>query len=814
SEKIRAAFGKGVIPTVISDEIKKAYSTFATTAVAVRSSATAEDLPDTSFAGQQDTYLNVLGENSLLNAVVSCWSSLWTARAIGYRARQSISQDQIALGIVVQEMVESESSGVLFTANPLTGLRTETVIDATLGLGEALVSGQVEPDHYVVETLHNSISQKSLGAKKDITRSQVGGGVVHTFHGENASTQALPDKEILDLANIGKSMEANYGIPQDIEWAWAGKKLFILQSRPVTSLFPLPAGSNSCKLQPFFSFGAVQGMLEPFTPIGADVIRLAFAGGSRLFGNLPDEDTQNTIFLSGNRLWIDLTGMVRNPVGRKATRVVLSFVEPSIGEILEKIWDDPQLTPTDKRLKPATFIKMVRFFAPIMRRVMWLWESPEKRSTQLRSLVEEKLQVLSSACQLEETEMYARLGLATRRIRTISEIFPEMINLFIPCVAGGMAAYNLMKQISIKLPDRLFEQDSREDLILKAMRGIPFNVTTEMDLALWETARVIQNNPAALLFFESASPAQLAREYQAGKLPSTAQQAIQGFLQRYGMRGFGEIDMARPRWNDDPTHVMEVIGSYLQIKDETKAPSAVFERSEIEGKKSIETLVMLASKARMGWLRSRLIRFGARRVRSLLGMRESPKFFIIRLTGAMRAMLLMCGEKFSAAGILQQADDIFYLSLKELESLAAGEHHDWKALVNEHRLSYQRESRRRQVPRLLLSDGRTFYEGVGSTRKSTAGTIYGNPVSPGVVEGLVRVVLDPRKANLEPGEILVCPGTDPSWTPLFLAAGGLVMEVGGMMTHGAVVAREYGIPAAVGVDQATTRLKTGQHIRL
>ena len=221
-------------------------------------------------------------------------------------------------------------------------------------------------------------------------------------------------------------------------------------------------------------------------------------------------------------------------------------------------------------------------------------------------------------------------------------------------------------------------------------------------------------------------------------------------------------------------------------------------------------------KTRHGWLKSHLVRFFAGRARQLMGLRESPKFFAVRMLYLVHRELLRTGEEFVQRRRVGQSRRPLlpvFLRNQGFRCERPERSTDWRGLITRRRQVYQREQRRRQIPRLLLSDGRAFYEGMTSTDGSRS-AIHGSPVSPGSVEGLVRVVLDPRQANLKPGEILVCPGTDPSWTPLFLSAAGLVMEVGGMMTHGAVVAREYGIPAIVGVDQATTRLHTGQRIRI
>jgi len=275
----------------------------------------------------------------------------------------------------------------------------------------------------------------------------------------------------------------------------------------------------------------------------------------------------------------------------------------------------------------------------------------------------------------------------------------------------------------------------------------------------------------------------------------------------------GEIDIGRPRWNEDPTHIMGVLQSYLQIEDETLAPDAVFQRGEKEAEGAIAELEAIARGTFGGWLKTKIIRGAARRVRALAGLRESPKFHIVGMMWVIRHALLEYGRELVDAGTQERPDDLFFLYLSELEAFAQGEQRDWKNLVSARRASYSREMSRVQIPRLLLSDGRAFYEGLTSG-ESDSSILKGSPVSPGVVEGLVRVVLDPQKANLVPREILVCQGTDPAWTPLFLAAGGLVMEVGGMMTHGAIVAREYGIPAVVGVHQATTVLQTGQRIQV
>ena len=342
SQRIRAAFEKSVMAPAFVAAVAAAYVALGSPPVAVRSSATAEDLPDLSFAGQQDTYLNIQGLDMLQQAIVRCWSSLWTARAIGYRARNDIPQAEVALAVVVQEMVASEASGVLFTANPLTGKRTETVIDATLGLGEALVSGQVEPDHYVIDSASTTILRKTLGAKATVITGKAGGGTLTTTT-HNAAVQAIPDPVIVELAHLGQRVAASFGSPQDIEWAWADGKLSLLQSRPITSLFPLPEGMQPEPLKVMMAFSAVQGIFEPLTPLGQDTMKLVLSGGGRVFGYDVDIERQETFYTAAERLYIDFSPVLGNAIGRKVLPKIVTAIDPGVAQAFGAVIHDPRL---------------------------------------------------------------------------------------------------------------------------------------------------------------------------------------------------------------------------------------------------------------------------------------------------------------------------------------------------------------------------------------------------------------------------------------------------------------------------------------
>ena len=815
SSQICEEFDKGKISPGLASELLAAYDRMGRPAVAVRSSATAEDLPEMSFAGQQDTYLNILGEDNLLKAIVKCWASLWTARAIGYRAHHNVPDADTALAVVVQRMVESQASGVLFTANPLTGLRTETVIDATLGLGEALVSGQVEPDHYLVETTSGKITEKTLGSKAISMRSLTGGGTT-LVQESSREQQALPDEQIQALVSLSRRVAKLYDFPQDIEWAWAHDGLYLLQARPVTSLFPLPDGMPVAPLKVMFSFAAVQGMLEPITPLGCDALREVFAMGAGLFGMHVTGETQSVLYVAGERLWINFTPLMSNSVGRRIVLVVLGLVEPTIRQAVMQIQDDPRLQPGRPGISFQARTRIARVLLPLAANLLLNLITPRQRREYILENGENVLKEMETHCETVKGDRWQKLAQQADLLPNLeSERLPRTLILFISAVAAGMASWNFLNMLAGEAAKNQTSQSPAEahDLVLQITRGMPYNPTTEMDLALWEMARIIRSDPASWQVFQGSSAGELSVRYLSGDLPEIARQIVNQFLDRYGGRGLGEIDLGRKRWAEDPTHVFEMLSSFLQIEDETQAPNVVFAHGVTTARQAVDQLVAAVRNAPRGWLKARLARFFAGRARQLMGLRESPKFFAVRMMWLIHRELLKTGQEFVQAGELNSPDDLFFLSLTELKSLAARREKDWRGLIASRREAYQREFLRRQIPRLLMSDGRAIYEGM-SMLDNSGKVISGSPVSPGCVQGNVRVVLDPRQAHLTPGEILVCPGTDPSWTPLFLSAAGLVMEVGGMMTHGAVVAREYGIPAIVGVDQATRRFQTGQRIQI
>lgn len=814
SAEIRALFEAGVMPSEIMEEVASAYGTYGTMrpldptspSVAVRSSATAEDLPGLAFAGQQDTYLNVIGEKVLLDAVRRCWGSLWTGRAMAYRARNHIQPYEVALAVVVQEMVQAEVSGILFTANPVTGRRDEMVIDGSFGLGEAVVSGIVEPDNYVVNSQTWSIIKRKLGAKAlaIISRGRAEGGTEHVKR-LRSEQQALPDSAIVELARTAGRVAAHFGVPQDIEWAWANEQLYILQSRPITSLYPLPDLPQNARPEDgprlYVNFNAIQGVNDPLTPLGIGALRLVF-GSVR---DLLRIESQPQEFLpdAGGRLFLDFTDLARDRNLRKLALDFLARTEPATQQILQRLIKEGRFAPKVV-LTPQRAISLLVGVLPILRTALAALWRPERV----------RPRVLASADRfIAQTRRHAHGAKSlAATLRAMEWDLPraESVSIMVmPTVLPALAA--------IPLVDRWLTEwlGERPGMALQLMRGLPGNLTIEMNLKLWAAAQEIRADADTLAWVTNQSIDALVGAYQQGELPPTAQAAIERFLGEYGMRGVAEIDLGTTPWRDDPTQIVQTLLGYMRLGDPNVAPDVMFRLGAEEAERLAAKYVARARKTRFGWLRASLLSATIRRMRILGGLREAPLFYLVQVNDIYRTALLGQASELVREGKLERADDIFYLPLDTLKLVARGNGVDLKALARANRAEYEREKERKQMPRILLSTGEAFYEGMSSATLTTTNNeniMVGEPVSQGVVEGRAVVVLEPQYARLEPGDILVCPSTDPGWTPLFLTAGGLVMEIGGLITHGSVVAREYGIPAVVGVHQATTRIKTGQRI--
>ncbi|MFI6908753.1 PEP/pyruvate-binding domain-containing protein [Nonomuraea sp. NPDC050394] len=746
-------------------ELLAAYERLGGGRVAVRSSATAEDLPDASFAGQQDTYLNVEGAGPLLDAVRRCWDSLHNERAVAYRAAAGIGE--AAMAVVVQRMIDPAVAGVLFTANPITGCRTEMVVDAAPGLGTAIVDGTVVPDHHV------------LG---------------HEAPAPRTATGCLATDQLERLREAGRRLQKHFGSPQDVEWAIDGDgTLWLLQSRPVTTLFPAPPDTRDTRL--YLEFGHIQGMLRPTTPMGVSMLKTGAGLWFKGAGAAVDpRDPLPRMVPIGGRLYFDLTDFVRNKAMRGRLGTSLEVYGPRVQGAVLRMLDDPRFAPRrGLPFRPRSALKMTVRLAPgAITGILRSLARPDAARTRAYRGVQEIRRL---------TRPPAEPATSAQRLRWVIEdshravMTPDMMGIVGPLMAGilaGIAPAGLLKGVA---------SPSELDTVLG---GMPYNVTTEMDLTLWNLS--VRARAHRELFL-TTPPEELAARYRAGDLPDIG---MSGFLQKYGMRAAAEIDIGMPRWEEEPVPLFATIANYLRVDDPDQAPDRRFEQAARKAEAMLETLSRRARRGRP--VRGRLATFFMRRSRKLTGLREIGKFAWLPALQVARRQLLLIGDDLVARGLLERAGDIMFLDLSEAGA-AVHDGADQRGLTASRRAEYTRELRRHAVPGALLSDG-TDVETLVPHGPVEAGLLTGMAGAAGRATGRARVIRDPAGAHIEPGEILVAPTTDPGWTPLFMTTAGLVTETGSPVAHGPTVAREYGIPAVICVRNATHEIRTGQLITI
>jgi phosphohistidine swiveling domain-containing protein len=785
------------IPAAVEQALLDAYTELGEQhAYAVRSSATAEDLPSASFAGQQDTYLNVIGRAALLERVRSCWASLFTDRAISYRAHNGFDHRKVLLAVVVQRMVEPDCAGVMFTAEPVDGRRHVISIDAGFGLGEALVSGLINPDLYRVDKREWQILDRKIADKRvailPIPAAEGGGTRQVELDAETRRAPVLSDAQVLELARLGAKVEAAFGEPQDIEWCFEGDALLLTQARPITTLFPIPRAAIPVTPDPglrvYVSFGHAQVMTDPIAPFGQGILQRFLPFGR-------DRSGVTTLMRSaGGRLFVDPTNLLRIPVFAKRLTLVLSLVDARTSAALAQVVARPEWKAAKRQVSVASIaVGMLGVARHVVPRISWrlLFERSDRHVQRMRAWLDAQF-----AAHLARWESMpddaARLRMS---LEHIPHVFFSIFLRVVPSImAAGIAGALLRKLVGARA-----DPDDLEAL----RRGVRGNVTTQMDLELGDLADLARTQPdlvEALRSTVTPTLAQLESIEGSGQLLA----GLERFLAEYGMRGAGEIDVTRPRWRDDPALLLQVLRGNLS----RERPGSHREQHESmirQGDAALERVIAAAPALRRG-----LVRRFATVHRNLVAMREHPKFQIIRFFGLLHRAALAYGAQLVERGELDAATDIWMLEVGEVVARLDGSRDDLRERVAARRLEWSHYARL-SVPRVITSEGEIVQaQLVGEA--APAGALIGTGVSAGVVEGVARVVRDPSTAVLHAGEILVAPFTDPGWTPLFINAAGLVMEAGGMMTHGSVVAREYGIPAVVSVDGATTSIRTGQRI--
>ncbi len=776
SAEIRRTVEGIAIPDDIAAAIARSLARLGEKAAcAVRSSATAEDLPAASFAGQQDTYLNVVGPAAILQHISRCWASLFTERAVTYRLRNGFDHRKVQMAVVVQQMVFPQVAGIMFTADPVTSNRKVVSVDASFGLGEALVSGLVNADVYKVrdgEVVDKTIATKQLA----ILASPAGGTQKQAIEPARQVQPALTDAQVVRLAQLGRRIEAHFGRPQDIEWCLVDDGFHIVQSRPITTLFPIPATGDG-ENHVYISVGHQQMMTDPMKPLGLSVWQLT---------------TPRPMAEAGGRLFVDVTKALASPASRAGLLGMVGRSDPLIGDALQSIVDrgdflpsvpddeGPAWTPpgsgapapieTDPAI-PADLIERSQVSIAAAKR-----EIQTKSGTELLDFILANIQELR------------RVAFESQSLQVIME---------------GMKATWWLND---KLQAWLGEKNAADTLA----QSVPNNVTSEMGLALLDVADVIRPHRDVVAFLEQVEDESFLDEMSGIAGGPEARDAIRAWLDRYGMRCAGEIDITRPRWSERPTMLVPMILGNVK-SFEPGAGARRFEQGRQEALKKKQELLKRLRALPDGEEKAEEAERMIDRARTFSGYREYPKYAMVSRYFVYKQALLKEAERLVQAGVLREVEDIFYLRFEELADVLRTNQVD-DQLIGQRKDAF-RSYEALTPPRVLTSDG----EGVtGSYRRDDlpAGALVGLPVSAGTIEGRARVILDMAQAELEAGDILVTAFTDPSWTPLFLAIKGLVTEVGGLMTHGAVIAREYGLPAVVGVVGATRLIKDGQRIRV
>ncbi|WP_077612774.1 phosphoenolpyruvate synthase [Clostridium sp. Marseille-P2415] len=756
-DNVKQAVAGLTLPAEASELIRSAYTDMGDhVSVAVRSSATAEDLPDASFAGQQDTYLNVSGFEAVKKAVTDCFASLYNERAVSYRSKNKFNESEVQMAVVVQKMVAAKAAGVMFTADPMTSDRFTMAIEAVEGLGEDLVSGRKTP---ITWTFKEGIKQKS-GGKPCLTEAQ-----------------------IIALTNIGKEIEREYGCPQDIEWCFDGEKFHIVQSRAITTLFPCPPSPDGFK-RCFISVGHLQMMTDTMLPLGISLWKLM----------------SKTVKVTeiGGRPYMEITHNLNSPVGKALVRQKLSnsdeLMNSAFNQVLARkdyINSIPKGRKSDFAIPKGLGKCIIAGFRIYQKNDPAIIDGYNRRMEAVINKTRNRLSKLSGRAMIEYIQ---------------NDTDDLMKSLFAPEGLGPLlVAFYLTKPID-KAGKLLLGRDNISVDISKSIKG---NITSEMGFYVSRIADAARDFPDVIKYLETSGEQFNLEELRKRQGGGETAKAFEAFFARYGMRCPGEIDIAKPRFAEEPAKILPTILADIKL------PAGHAEQKFRQGKQESNTAVKaLVSAAKQKWGAGKAKKLAKRLsfYRNFLGLRESPKYYWMKRYWEYKQAILREAEKLVRAGRLRSAEDVFYMRLPELADLFAGKYEPDYAKIDAMRADYEKYAAL-TPPRLMFSDGEVVE---GEYRRNVPeGALPGLAVSGGVAEGRARVVFDIKETGkIEKGDILVTKFTDPSWTPAFISVGGLVTEVGGMATHGAVITREYGLPAVVGVTDATKHITDGDRIRV
>jgi pyruvate,water dikinase len=677
-------------------------------------------------------------------------------------------------------MVFPQVAGILFTADPVTSNRKVSSIDASFGLGETLVSGLVNPDSYRVR--NGKVIDEKIAAKKLATYALKDGGTsVQQIEPEQQTRRALTDKQIRQLERMGKKIEAHFGCPQDIEWCLVDDTFYILQSRPITTLFPIPEATDQ-ENHVYVSVGHGQMMTDPMKPLGLSFFLLT---------------TNALMRIAGGRLFVDVTPMLASPASRESILDVMGRGDPLIRDALVTILDRGdflQTLPDDKQEKTPGINR-----GPSLADYQTLNDYDPEIVSDLIKRSETSIQELKQIIQ-------------TKSGSDLSDFILEDVQQLKKSLSGPqgfgviMTAMNASSWINDHMKEWLGEKNVADTL----SQSVPNNITSEMGLELLDVADVVRPHPEVIKYLQHAKDDSFLEELVQFDGGRESRAALSTYLNKYGMRCAGEIDMTRPRWSEKPTTLVPLILSNIKNFEPGESKRR-FEQGRQEALKKEQEVVDRLKQLPDGEEKAKETQRMISLIRNFIGYREYPKYGMVHRYFVYKQALLKEAEQLVQASVLHEKEDIFYLTFEELREVVRRKTLDDQIISQreDEYIFYEKLT----PPRVITSDGEII-AGEYKRENIPPEALVGLPVSSGVIEGRARVILRMEDADLEEGDIVVTSFTDPSWTPLFVSVKGLVTEVGGLMTHGAVIAREYGLPAVIGVENATKLIQDGQRIRV
>ena len=839
---------KGVeLSDEITNEIRQAYDTLdgQNPTVAVRSSANAEDLPDLSFAGQQDTYLNVHGDEALITAIRDCWASLWTPRAISYRHQMGIKQEAVAMAVVVQIMVPSEVSGILFTSNPVTGERSELIINSSFGLGEAVVGGQVTPDSYVVDRKTLTVKESIIGPKaQKIISSDNQGTILQDVSEHERNQSSLSEKLLKELSSVALNVEQIFeGVPQDIEWAISSDKLWMLQSRPITNLPPQPIEviwEPTPPAQILARRQIVENIPDPCSPL-FDELYLTKGLETRAKGQ-----ERKSFFVGGGPMFVTVNGFAYQrfdfpqvvDVQKEIDKAVTEKEKEDTIARIWKEWDDLYEQMIKKSQPTMEQHDLDLFKADLSTEDLKAFNEWAKKAD-IKDIAHEVTMPKSknptyiafNKTQINEDQIK---GWSERAMPDLLATVEEWRNIDIKtapdeellkgiselAIAGGMywssnashtfgVAKSTDDQLQTFLRETLPDHHFTSGHFLSGFKS----KTLEANEHLYKIAKQIQADNVLYELVVTTPPKQLMNALQNHPNSGPLVKAIKEYLKIYGHLGYS-LDFVESLPIEDPSGLLSTLKTMVTAKDyNPKKHEVNASRKREEAMQKIEQL--------LDGLQYWQFRYRNWFTHRFYFIREEVMFYLTSGWPTLRLLALELGERLVDVGTINVLDDIFYLVTEELTK-AINARKENKAIPEYQQLTAERrelrEARKRlhppgTIPEVASNNPGVAFKETQVKNDPNSDVLKGIPVSPGTVTSPASLIKSPAEFDqMQPDSILVCPMTNPAWTPLFAHATGLVTDMGGILGHGSIVAREYGIPAVVGTGTSTQRVKHGQKI--